>query len=94
MATQRIFGFNSCLYKQIDGVTIGSPLELTLADFFLSQLLWKKKYSDKIISVTKLYSRYIDEFCAVVADHKFCSSSLSTLDAYSIETLSFLRMLK
>ena len=35
MATQRLFMYNDKLYKQIDGVTMESPLGPTLANFFL-----------------------------------------------------------
>ena len=38
MATQGIFMYNDKLYKQIDEVTIGSPLGPTLANFFLGCL--------------------------------------------------------
>ena len=34
MATQGLFMYNDKLYKQIDGVTMGSPLGPTLANFF------------------------------------------------------------
>ena len=38
--------FNDRLYKQIDGVTMGSPLGPTLANFFLGHL--EEKYLLKI----------------------------------------------
>ena len=38
--------YTICLYKQIDGVTMGSPLGPTLANFFLGQL--EEKYLLKI----------------------------------------------
>ena len=38
MATQGLFMYNDKLYKQIDGVTMGSPLGPTLANFFLGCL--------------------------------------------------------
>ena len=38
LATQGMFLYNNELYKQIDGVAMGSPLGCTLANFFLGHL--------------------------------------------------------
>ena len=64
LTTQRLFMYKNKLYKQIDGVTMGCPLDPTLANFFLycieQKLFWSK--SDFQPSV---YLRYIDGiYCA------------------------------
>ena len=38
LATQGMFLYNGELFKQIDGVAMGSPLGPTLANFFLANL--------------------------------------------------------
>ena len=38
LATQGQFLYKDILYKQIDGVTMGSPLGPTIANFFLANL--------------------------------------------------------
>ena len=47
MATQGLFMYNNKLYKQIDGVTMGSPLSPTLVNFFLGA--WNKKFLKTIV---------------------------------------------
>ena len=56
--------FNGKMYQQVDGVTMGSPLGPTLANFFLAH------YESKMLSVQKelhprLYIRYVDDIFAV-----------------------------
>ena len=55
MATQGIFMLNDCLHKQIDGMTMGSPLGPTLANFFMGQLE-EKIFGQNI--VTRLFLIY------------------------------------
>ena len=54
MATQGLFMYNEKLYKQIDRVTIGSPLESTLANFFLG-FQEEKIFENNYNVVPKLY---------------------------------------
>ena len=99
MATQGIFMFNDRLYKQIDGVTMGSPLGPTLANFFLGQLE-EKIFAQNSSTEPKLYLRYVDDVYAIFDDYDSCSSFLSTLNSqhkdikFTVEkatkTLSFL----
>ena len=58
MAKQGLFMYNDKLYKQIDGVTMGSPLGPTLADFFLG-CQEEKIFEHNCNVVPKLYLRYI-----------------------------------
>ena len=44
LATQGMFLYNGELFKQIDGVAMGSPLGPTLANFFLANLENKLLY--------------------------------------------------
>ena len=52
------FCFNTTIYKQIDGMAMGSPLGPVLADILLSELECKL---DHAIQETKLYVRYVDD---------------------------------
>lgn len=60
-ATSGVFSFNEELYRQIDGVSMGSPLGPTLANLFLGHLedTWTKTNF-----FPTMYYRYIDDcFC-------------------------------
>jgi len=65
MAKQGFFMYKSKLHKQIDGVTMGSPLEPTLANFFLGYLE-ENLLSTQNDVLPKLYLRYIDDVYAVI----------------------------
>ena len=65
--------FNDRLYKQIDRVTMGSPLGPTLANFFLGHLE-KKMFAQISLAAPKLYLRYIDDVCAIFDDNNSCTS--------------------
>ena len=64
MATQGLFMYDNKLYKQVDGVTMGSPLGPTLANFFLGYTEEKIFANNKEL-LPKLYLRYIDDVYAV-----------------------------
>ena len=79
LATQRMFLCNTELYKQIDGVAMGSPLGCTLANFFLGHLetvIFKQPSSTH----PKMYLRYVDDVFAVFDDDKKCDSFLNILN--------------
>ena len=68
LATQGMFLYNGELFKQIDGVAMGSPLGPTLANFFLANL------ENKLLNETngfypKLYLRYVDDVFAIFDDN-------------------------
>ena len=52
------FTFNGQIYRQVDGVAMGSPLGPILADIFLSSL---ENKLDGVIQDTYLYVRYVDD---------------------------------
>ena len=54
MTTQGIFMHNGKFYKQLDGISMGSSLGPTLANFF-SGSLEKKIFDDETIDLSKLY---------------------------------------
>ena len=59
------FYFNNKIYRQCDGVSMGSPLEPLLADIFLIDL------EKKILPILKengvvYYKRYVDDIFAIV----------------------------
>ena len=63
-ATSGMFLYNDRLYKQVDGVAMGSPLGPSLANFFLGHLEEHKIFTKEEIS-PKLYVRYVDDIYAV-----------------------------
>ena len=63
-ATQGLFMYDNKLYKQVDGVTMGSPLGPTLANFFLG-CTEEKTFAHNKKLLPKLYLRYIDDVYAV-----------------------------
>ena len=54
------FTFNGKIYRQIDGVAMGSPLGPILANIFMSNLEKHGKLS-AIINKTLFYKRYVDD---------------------------------
>ena len=79
LATQEMFLYKYNLYKQIDGVAMGSPLGCTLANFFLGLLetvIFKQPFSTH----PKMYLPYVDNVFAVFDDDKKCDSFLNILN--------------
>ena len=66
--TKSVFSFNSRFYKQIDGVSIGSPLGPVLANIIMAEFesTIVKELVDK--SLVKLYMRYVDNTLLLVKD--------------------------
>ena len=99
MATQGIFMFNDRMYKQIDGVTMGSPLGPTLANFFLGHIE-EQIFANNNDVLPKIYLRYVDDVYAVFDNQNTCSRFLDVLNMQhknirftiekATETLSFL----
>ena len=63
-ATSGMFMYKNSLFKQIDGVAMGSPLGPSIANFFLGHLEENKLFSVTDIN-PKLYVRYVDDIFAV-----------------------------
>ena len=66
LASQGIFMYKDKIYKQTDGVAMGSPLGPSLANFFLGHL-----ERDKIMHsdfTPQFYNRYVDDICAIFYD--------------------------
>ncbi|CAH8477181.1 unnamed protein product [Schistosoma mattheei] len=69
------FKFNNFLYRQIDGIAMGSPLGPILADIFMGHLEQKKlKHA---IDSTTLYCRYMDDTFPVRNNHQHSMYLLS-----------------
>ena len=66
IATQGIFMYKDKIYKQTDGVAMGSPLGPSLANFFLGYL--ENKNIVNSIHAPSFYNRYIDDICAIFSD--------------------------
>ena len=56
--------YNNSLYKQVDGVAIGSPLGPFLAIFFLGHLEQHNIFNKSDIN-SKLYVRYVDDIFTI-----------------------------
>ena len=72
-ATGGMFLYKDQLYRQVDGVAMGSPLGPTLANFFLGHI--EKELFSNIDFAPKFYARYVDDtFCIFTNEedkHKF-----------------------
>jgi len=74
-----MFIYKDKLYKQIDGVAMGSPLGCCLANFFLRHLesvIFKQQSLDH----PKIYLRYVDDVFAVFDKDDKCKSFLNVLN--------------
>ena len=76
------FNFNNCMYRQIDGVAMGSPLGSALANIFVG--FYESKLFDKI-SKPKIYYRYVDDTFALFQDEVDSETFLTNLN--SLHTL-------
>ena len=89
--TKTVFSFNSKFYKQVDGVSIGSPLGPVLANIIMTKLesTTVKELVDK--SLVKLYMRYVDDTLLLVKDkdinyiHK-CLNSFDKSIKFTVDT--------
>ena len=61
------FNFDSIIYKQIDGIVMGSPLKPALANIFVGY--HKKKIFSEIIQ-SAVYFRCVDDTFALLQDEK------------------------
>ena len=59
LAAEGMFLYRDKLYRQIDGVAMGSPLGPTLANFFLAHIE-SKIFAEHKNYYPKLYCRYVD----------------------------------
>ena len=79
-ATQGLFMYKDKLHKQIDGVTMGSCLWPTLANFFLG-CLEEKLFANSNNLSPNLYLRYIDDIYAVFNSNSACTQFLDILNS-------------
>ena len=78
-ATGGYFLYKGKIYCQIDGVTMGSPLGPTLANFFLAH--YEKKFmSENLESKPLLYLRYVDDIFCVFKDKENIQKFLNFLN--------------
>ena len=81
MATQGLFMYNDKLYKQIDGVTMGSCLGPTLANFFFGCLVEKLFAINTYNLSPNLYLWYRDDIYAVFDSDSACTQFLDILNS-------------
>ena len=79
LVTEGFFTFHDKLYKQIDGVAVGSPLGPTLANFFLGNLE-NPVFEHSSPSHSKIYLRYVDDIFAVFDDNPAVDSFVNVLN--------------
>ena len=66
LATEEVeFSFNNIMYRQVDGLAIGSPLEPTLANIFMGYLEYKILPD---FDLDCKYVRYVDD-CFIISYH-------------------------
>lgn len=71
-ATGGLFTFDNKLYKQIDGLAMGSPLAPTLSNLFMGVL--ENKYLRKYgLQKIKFYKRYVDDIIIIFEDDSVSS---------------------
>jgi len=64
--------FNGLFYDQVDGVAMGSPLALVLANFFMGHFekLWLKNYTGPKVLY---YGRYVDDIICCFKNSNYAS---------------------
>ena len=67
-------------YEQHDGVSMGSPLGPTIANFFLAHME-NKLLNSNLNFQPKLYLRYVDDIFAVFNNDTSCSKFLDLLNS-------------
>ena len=80
LATECMFLFKDELYKQVDGIALGSPLDCTMANFILGHLE-TLIFKDLMSYNPKLYVRYIANVFAVFDNVNTCLSFLNILNS-------------
>uniref|UniRef100_A0A0V0J9V6 Reverse transcriptase (RNA-dependent DNA polymerase) n=1 Tax=Schistocephalus solidus TaxID=70667 RepID=A0A0V0J9V6_SCHSO len=70
--------FESSLYRQLDGVAIGSHLGPILANIFMGKL--EALQLRRQINSLKYYGRYVDDICAIISEQMNRSALMDTIN--------------
>ena len=84
--SQSIFCFNNQVFKQIDGLSMGSPLAPLLANWFVSKL--ETNLLNEI--QPKMYTRYVDDIFTIFSNEEMANElnqKLNTLHQYIVFTM-------
>ena len=84
LCTQGIFLYKDVLYRQIDGVAMGSSLGPTLANMFLAHVECNKLFNDvncNPVFYPKLYLRYVDDCFAIFNSESDSEEFLNVLNS-------------
>ena len=82
LATQGVFMHNEQFYKQVEGIIMGNPSRLTMANFFMAHLeekIFLEKSNAPLLP--KLYLRYFDDVYAIFDSNQNCDDFLPILNA-------------
>ena len=84
LCTQGMFLYKDVLYRQTDGVAMGSPLGPTIANMFLAHMECEELFNDTMINkpafYPKLFLRYIDDCFALFASKSEALQFLNVLN--------------
>ena len=63
------FSFNNIMYRQIDGVAMGSPLGPSLANIFVG---FYERRLFQMVKLPNIYLRYVDDTFVLIEDEAHC----------------------
>ena len=91
LATEGMFLYRDKLYRQIDGVAMGSPLGPTLENFFLAHIE-SKIFAEQKNYYPKLYCSYVDDIFAMFDEQDATLEFLNLLNSQH-PNLKFINLL-
>lgn len=71
------------LYKQLDGVAMGSPLGTTFADFYMGHVE-AKTLGNNSVAPPKLYRRYVDDIFIIADNYQIIHDLKTSLEKNSV----------
>lgn len=81
--TEKPFEFNEKFYIQVDGVSMGSPLGPTFADFYMSRLENNILKNNNVCNPT-LYIRYVDDILTIFNERQHINKFKQLLEDKSV----------
>ena len=75
--TEVEFSFNDVIYRQVDGVAMGSPLGPVLANIFVG--FYEQKIPDE--EMPRVYNRFVDDTFSITESEKSCREFFDRLNS-------------